>query len=116
MWDYQDFTLFDLWAEIRKLPPIPKAAQVPQELRATGNDGAVICADNVALPVALRSDRKGVKRSTTDRNPNGGDVACHLDNSLESKGTTAFPASQSHYRRLDSNQRHPAPQAGALAN
>ncbi len=44
------------------------------------------------------------------------DAAGHHRETPEDKAATAFCRGEGYYRRLDSNQRHPAPQAGALAN
>jgi hypothetical protein len=83
-----DPALADHWAEIRKLPSIRRTDPEAEALRATGTGDAVSCTKNVAPPVARRVGREGVKPSATDRNPNDGDAACHLDISPENKGKT----------------------------
>ncbi len=66
--NYQDFGLFDLWSEIRKLPPIRTDAEA-EVARGTGTDGKPISARgrSVVRPVVQRTGRKGVKRSATGR-------------------------------------------------
>jgi len=105
--NYQDFSVFDLWAEIGKLPPIGDAVGAGREkVRATGTDGAV------AFPVALGVGRNGEKQSQMGRKVT---TPCHQPNMQLSSGKIGFFASQNHSGRQDSNLRPPAPKAGALA-
>ena len=114
---YQDFSLFDLWAEIAKLPPIRWDVADAEAVRATGTDEAHPHPDPVgnqtpvAPPVALRFGREGVEPSATDRNPNEGDTSRHRGKSLETKGKTASVALKWHSGRRDLNSRPPAPKA-----
>jgi len=93
---YQDFGLFDLWGEIRKLPPIRWTDSEVEFVRATGTDDAVAGAphelnNGVARPVAQNVGRKGGKRSATDRIPDESVTACHVETTLQNKGFSADP-------------------------
>ena len=73
---YTDARLLDLWAEIRKLPPIPTAGAEAASVKATGTHGKASApprvraqggkgwikpgTGRVALPVALHNGRRGV--------------------------------------------------------
>ena len=91
---YPDFGLFDLWGEIRKLPPIRWTDSEVEFVRATGTDDAVAGAphelnNGVARPVAQNVGRKGVKRSAADRIPDESVTACHVETTLQNKGFSA---------------------------
>lgn len=64
MRNYQDFSLFDLWGEISKLPCIRVTVPEAQVLRATGTDDA---APELASHLAPGGYRNGPKRTETDR-------------------------------------------------
>ncbi len=66
---YQDFTVFDLWAEIRKLPPTRVESAQADAVRATGTADSAPASEvaRVAVRLAVGLDRKGVKRSSTGR-------------------------------------------------
>ena len=105
---YQDFSLFDLWADIGKLPPIRPTTVAQDTERATGTDGAV------ARPVALRLGREGVKQSATGRIDTGVPSPHQQEKGLQNKRKTAFSRPSGDSGRQDSNLRLPAPKAGAL--
>jgi len=77
---YQDFTLFDLWGEIRKLPPMRWTGSEAESVRATGTD------DAVARPVAQNIGRKGEKASATVRTSSDSDVSRQFEKPHEKKG------------------------------
>ena len=65
---YQDFSILDLWSEIRKLPPIRTKAAEAEESQATGTDDRhAPTAMGVVLPVVQQPGRKGVKLAATGR-------------------------------------------------
>ncbi len=67
---YQDFSLFDLWVEIRKLPPIRSEAadEGAETARATGTDDRQApLAPDVLRPVARRTGRRGVSVAASGR-------------------------------------------------
>jgi len=89
---YQDFQLFDLWGEIRKLPPIRWNIPESQVPRATGTCN--FRPNAAAPPVALTIVRKEVKPSEMDRIPNVSDTKCHPDKMLENKVNNAVLESE----------------------
>jgi len=106
---YQDFSLFDLWSEIAKLPSIHNdTTSQPDSIRATGTDSAVV------RPVVLKVGRKGVKRSAVGRIDSKVSSECHIEKTLQNKGKTAITASKTHSGREDLNLRLLDPQSSAL--
>jgi hypothetical protein len=81
--NYQDFRLLDLWAEIRKLPPIRWDESKAEVLAATGS--CDIRPQSVARPVAQNIGRKGGKTSKRVQTPNGSDRGRHFEKTLENK-------------------------------
>ncbi|GMU37715.1 MAG: hypothetical protein AMXMBFR22_19060 [Phycisphaerae bacterium] len=131
---YTDARLLDLWAEIRKLPPIPKAGTEAASVKATGTHGKASApprvraqgakgwikpgTERVALPVALHNGIQGrgaafigtVGKSVTSMTPseNTGKNPCFsAENEL---GATGFePASSwSQTRRSSRTELRPA--------
>ena len=109
---YQDFSLFDLWGEIEKLPAIRWNQTEAEALRATGTDGA----NPVARPVAQNTFREGEIVSGIVRTSRDSLASSSFEKRGNSIGKIAFPASNTHYRRVGSNHRPPDPQSGALTN
>ncbi len=111
---YTDRSLFDLWVEIAKLPPIRWNDTESQTLQATGTDDST--GRGVVLPVVLSTGTKGVLLAATDRKPNESVKVCHNEKSLKNKGKTAFSSGENDWAMQDLNLRPPACKAGALAN
>ena len=107
---YQDFGLFDLWAEIRKLPPISWTAPETERMRAVGTTDHRPFAPRFApKPDRTRADTSGRVSGDTKRHLIG------VEETAFSTQKTAFSESKD-YRRMDLNHRPPDPQSGALAN
>ena len=65
---YRDFSILDLWAEIRKLAPIRTNAIQTEAVAATGTENARPAdSRGVVLPVVQNTCRKGVKVAATGR-------------------------------------------------
>ena len=104
---YQNFGLFDMWAEIAKLPSIRTGA-ASESVRATGTDdaGCESRRGDIALPLALRTVLHRAKRSATGRM---GATTSHAETS-ENDCNNSVSERSGHYRRRDSNPRPPDPQ------
>ena len=94
---YQDFSILDLWGEIRKLPPIRATAPGAEaaKVAATGTeDGQALASEGVVLPVVQQPGRKGVKVAASDRMV---PVSCHSDirrKPLENREETLIAAQE----------------------
>ncbi len=111
--NYQDFGLFDLWAEIAKLPAICWKAD-PELAKATGT--CDIRPGKVARPVALRVGREGIKVAASGRTHESVSSPCQDRKTLQNKGETTFSGPQTHWAMPDLNRRPPPCKGGALAN
>ncbi len=111
---YQDFTVFDLWAEIEKLPG-PAVSGAAEEIRATGTDGGGRHPEGgsaVAPPVALAPVPSGPQVSSADREG-------HTDGTDEDSGKTTeigVSGPKTDWAMQDLNLRLPPCKGGALAN
>ncbi len=115
--NYQDFGVFDLWAQIRKLPPI-RAEGEAERLRATGTEHsapASVRLDPVVRPVVQQAGRLGGSLAADGRNDANVSAACHGEKNLQDKGEKAFFRPQGDSGRQDLNLRLPAPKAGHLS-
>ena len=108
---YQDFRLFDLWGEIRKLPPIRTAAAQPDEAGATGTDGAVV------RPVVLTVAKRGqtvltptgrVPSRVTSQEPRKALQTC-VFRTIKALGATGFEPATSCSQSRRASQTAPRP-------
>lgn len=111
--DYQDFGLFDLWAEIAKLPAIRWKAD-PGLAKATATCDSR--PERVAPPVALRPDQEGVEAAASGRTHEPVSSPRQYRKDLQNKGKTTFSGPQTHWAMPDLNRRPPPCKGGALAN
>ena len=99
--DYQDFGLFDLWAQIARLPPI-RAESVAEAVQATGaNDQAVSCRDPASTKTPPNVWPQWVTLAATGTYGRMETERCHSEKSLQNNGETAFSGVPANYRRLD---------------
>ncbi len=86
--NYQDFGVFDLWAEIAKLPGLTGRGSGTTAVRATGTDGAPASVGQpvVARPVALRVGREGVNLTRSGRMGSAASAPCRSEKTLQNKG------------------------------
>ena len=105
---YTDLTLLDLWGEIEKLLGIPSGDEADEQLRATGTVSSV---ENVAPIVAVEVGRRRSDLPSRVRKRGSGSGVIRAAAIRENPAKTALTTTSRHYRRRDSNLRHPAPQA-----
>jgi len=91
---YMDYSLLDLWSEIRKLPTIP-GKQTQSEsvvLQATGTDNAR--PDPVVLPVVLMTGKERVSMAGSGSMADDDDNAPQVENKRENKGKNRIGESE----------------------